>query len=328
MAINPSEFKTRTALEQLTLKIMNERKDFVADEVFTPVYTPEKDIFKVYQYDGRELRDIDTASDSKSSANKVDYGVFSRDRNTTLHKLSIDIDPRDEKVFDGAVADVSSDAADALASHLLIRRERAFVTLATTASNYPASLTKTLVDASTRLTDSGGDIEAEAEIAQTAIRTACGKAPNAACLSWTGLQKLKRSPSVVNRVKYGGATYSGARATEDAIRDLLGVEELVISKAVYNSAAEGAARSMSDIWADDLLFFVKDASPRKKSMRYGACYVRNEMYTYRGEDPKRGSGEGRIQELEMGWEWLLAPGAVVGSSDDDFIAGYLLKNIY
>lgn len=326
MAINPSEFKTRTALEQLTLKIMNDRKDFVADEVFTPVYTPEKDIFKVYQYDGRELRDVDTASDSKSSAAKVDYGVFARDRNTTLHKLGIDIDPRDEKVFDGAVADVSSDAAEALASHLLIRRERAFVTLATTAANYPASLTKSLVDASTRLTDAGGDIEAEAEVAHTAIRTACGKAPNAACLSWTGLQKLRRSPSVVARVKYAGE--GNRRASEEVIRELLGVDELVISKAVYNTAAEGAARSMSDIWGDDLLFFVKDSSPRKKSMRYGAFYVRNEMYTYRAPDPKRGSGDGRIEELEMGWEWLLAPGAVVSSSDDDFIAGYLLKNIY
>lgn len=326
MAINPSEFKTRTALEQLTLKIMNERKDFVADEVFTPVYTPEKDLFKVYQYDGRELRDIDTASDSKSSAAKVDYGVFAKDRNTTLHKLGIDIDPRDEKVFDGAVADVSSDAAEALASHLLIRRERAFVTLATTAANYPASLSKSLVDASTRLTDAGGDIEAEAEAAHTAIRIACGKAPNAACLSWTGLQKLRRSPSVIARVKYAGE--GNRRASEEVIRELLGVEELIISKAVYNSAAEGAARSMSDIWGDDLLFFVKDSSPRKKSMRYGAFYVRNEMYTYRAPDTKRGSGDGRIEELEMGWEWLLAPGAVVSSSDDDFIAGYLLKNIY
>lgn len=326
MAINPSEFKTRTALEQLTLKIMNERTDFVADSVFTPVYTPEKDIFKVYQYDGRELRDIDTASDSKSAAAKVDYGVFAKDRTTTQHKLSVDIDPRDEKVFDGAVADVSSDAAETIASHLLIRRERAFVTLATTAANYPASLTKSLVDASTRLTDASGDIEAEAETAHTAIRTACGKAPNAACLSWTGLQKLRRSPSVIARVKYAGE--GNRRASEEVIRELLGVEELIISKAVYNTAAEGAARSMSDIWGDDLLFFVKDASPRKKSMRYGAFYVRNEMYTYRAPDTKRGSGDGRIEELEMGWEWALAPGAVVSSSDDDFIAGYLLKNIY
>lgn len=326
MAINPSEFITRTALEQLTLKIINERTDFVADQVFTPVYTPEKALFKVYQYDGRELRDIDTASDSKSEASRIDYGVFTKDRTTTLHKLKADIDPRDEKVFDGAVADVSADSAEAIASHLLIRRERAFVTLATTAANYPASLTKQLVDASTRLTDAGGDIEAEAEIAHTAVRTACGKNPNAACISWTGLMKLIRSPSVVARVKYTGE--GNLRASQETIRNLLGVDELIVSKAVYNSAAEGAARVISDVWADDLLFFVKDASPRKRSMRYGAWYVRNELYTYRAPDPKRGSGDGRVEELEMGWEWLLAPGAVVSSSDDDFIAGYLLKNIY
>lgn len=327
MAINPNEFKTTTALEALTLKIINERTDFVADEVFTPVYTPEKDLFKIYQYDGRELRDVDTASDSKSEAARVDYGVFPVSRKTTLHKLKADIDPRDEKVFDGAVADVSADMADTIASHLLIRRERAFVSLATNASNYPAGLTKTLVDASTRLTDAGGDIEAEAEIALAAVHTACGRAPNAACLSWTGLQKLRRSPSVVARTKYAGSD-GNRRASVDMIRELLGVDELVISKAVYNTAGEGAARSLSDIWADDILFFVKDSTPAKKTMRYGAFYVRDQMYSFRAPDNKRGSGDGRIDELEMGWEWLLAPGAVVSNASDNFIAGYLLKNIY
>jgi hypothetical protein len=201
------------------------------------------------------------------------------------------------------------------------------VSLATTAANYPAALTKTLVDASTRLTDAGGDIEAESEIARTAVRTLCGVAPNAAAISWTGLEKLRRSPSVVARVKYTGDT-GNRRATVEQITDLLGVQELVVCKAIYNTAAEGAARSLSDVWADDLLYFVKDASPQKRSMRYGAWYVKNELYTYQAPDSKRGSGDGRIEELEMGWEWLLAPGGVVSSSDDDFIAGYLLKNIY
>jgi len=327
MAINPSEFKTTTALEALTLKIINDKTAFVADQVFTPVYVEgEKDNFKVYQYDGRELRDIDSASDSKSEANRIDYGVFSVSRKTTLHKLKGDVDPRDEKTFDGAVADVSADTADSISSHLLIRRERAFVTLATTAANYPAALTKSLVDASTRLTDAGGDIEAEAEIAHTAVRSSCGAKANAAVISWTGLKKLIRSPSVVARVKYAGEGNKAAQI--DTIRNLLGVDELIVSEAVYNSAAEGAARAIADVWGDDLLFFVKDPSPRKKSMRYGAWYVRNQLYTHRAEDPKRGSGDGRIEELEMGWEWLLAPGAVVSASDDDFIAGYLLKNIY
>lgn len=326
MALDPSQFKTTTPLQNLTLKVMNEADAFVADQVFTPVYTPEKDKFTVYQYDVREMRDIDTASDSKSEANRIDYGVFTRTRQTTLHKLKGDIDPRDEKTFDPAVADVMVDTAQTIASHLLIRRERAFVTLATTAANYPASLTKTLVDASTRLTDAGGDIEAEAEIASAAVRTACGREPNAACISWTGLQKLRRAPSVVNRVKYAGE--GNRRASVEVIRELLGVQELIVAKAIYNTANEGATAARADIWGDDLLFFVKDPSPQPRSMRYGAFYVRNQMVEHLAEDPKRGGPDGRIKELELGWEWALSPGAVVSSSDDDFIAGYLLKNIF
>jgi hypothetical protein len=323
MAINPSEFKTRTALEALTLRVINDKTDFAADRVFTPVYTDEKDIFKVYQYDDRHLRLIDSASSSKAEANRIDYGVFTRDRTSVLYKLKGDVDPRDEKTFDAPVADVRADVADTIFSHLMIDREDAFATLATTASNYPTALTKTLVDGVSTFSSTGGDVEGESRTARTAVRTACGKEPNAACMSWTGYEALKVSPAVVDRIKYT----QGTQPVESLIANLLGVQEIVISKAQYNNALEGGARALTDIFPDDILFFVKDPSPKKKSMRYGAWYVRNELYTFEAPDNKRGSGDGRVNELEMGWEWLLAPGAVVSSSDDDFIAGYLLKNI-
>ena len=323
MAIETSQFKTRTPMENLSLKIINDKTEFVADRVFTPVYTDEKDIFSVYQYDARHMRNISSLSTSKAEANRVDYGAFRRDRTSQLYKLKTDVDPRDAATFDPAVADVRVDAADTIWSHLMIEREVLAATLATTAANYPASLTKTLVDGSTTFTASGGNVEAEVAIAQAAVRAACGKTPNAAVISKTGFDRIKSSPSLVERLKYT----SGQKATEEQVANLLGVQELIIAGAVQNTAAENAAATMADIWPDDILFFVKNASPGKRQMRYGAWYVRNELYTYEAIDPKRGSGDGRISELEMGWEWVLAPGAVVSSSDDDFIAGYLLKNI-
>lgn len=323
MAINPSEFKTRTALDSVSFKIINDKTEFVADSVFTPVYTDEKDIFKVYQYDGRHLRSISGKSSSKAEANRIDHGAFTKDRTTALYKLKGDVDPRDEKTFDAAVADVRTDVADTIWSHLMIEREVAAATLAFTSSNYPSGLTTTLVDGSTTLTSAGGDIESVARTAHSAIRLACGKSANAALLSKTGFEALCQAPSVVDRIKYT----NGQKAREEQIANLLGVSELVIGGAVYNSAAEGATMTLADIWGDDLLFFVKNPSPGKRMMRYGAWYVKNELYTFEAEDPKRGSGDGRVRELEMGWEWLLAPGAVVSSSDDDFIAGYLVKNI-
>lgn len=321
--INPSEFKTRTPLDSVSFKIINDKSEFIADSVFNTVTTDEKDIFKVYQYDQRHLRSISSASSSKAEAARVDLGAFSKDRSSTLYKLKGDIDPRDEKTFDAVVADQRTDVAETIWSHLMIEREIAAMTLATTAANYPAALTQTLVDGTTTLTSSGGDIESLRRTAHAAVRVACGKSPNAAAMSKTGFEALCASPSVVDRIKY----VQGERAMESVIANLLGVPQLFIGAGIYNTAAEGATASNSDIWPDDLLFFVSAPGNGKRTMRYGSWYVRNELYTYEAPDTKRGSGDGRIQELEMGWEWVLAPGAVVSSSDDDFIAGYLVKNI-
>ncbi len=323
MAINPSEFKTRTPLDAVSFKLINDAVDMIADRVFTPVYTDQKDIFSVYQYDQRHLRSIVGKSSSKAEANRVDHGAFKKDRTTTLYKLKTDLDPRDSNTFDAAVADIRTDGAETIWSHLMIEREIAAMTLATTAANYPAALTQTLTDGTTTLTSSGGDIEGVTRTAHAAIRLACGKSANAAAMSKTAFEALCQAPSVVDRIKY----VDGSKAKESQIANLLGVQELVISGAIYNTAAEGATATNSDIWPDDILFFVKNPSVSKRTMRYGAWYVRNELYTYEAPDPKRGSGDGRIQELEMGWEWVLSPGAVVSSSDDDFIAGYLLKNV-
>lgn len=321
--LNPSEFKTRTPLDSISFKIINDKTEFIADSIFTPVYTPEKDIFSVYQYDQRHLRNVDSLSSSKTEAARIDHGVFKKDRTSNLYKLKGDVDPRDEKTFDSAVADVRSDVSETIWSHLMIGREIAAMMLATTAANYPAALTQTLVDGVSTLSSPGGDIESLRRTAHAAVRTACGKSPNAAAMSKTGFEALCAAPSVVDRIKYT----QGRRAVEEQIANLLGVDELVIGGAIYNTAAEGATASNSDIWPDDLLFFVKNPSTAKKVMRYGAWYVRNELYTYEAIDSKRGSGDGRISELEQGWEWVLSPGAVVSSTDDDFIAGYLVKNI-
>ena len=321
--INPSEFKTRTPLDTVSFKIINDKTEFAADQVFTPVYTDDKDIFKVYQYDARHLRSISSASNSKAEAARVDYGVFSRDRSSTLYKLKADVDPRDVKTFDSAVADVRTDAADTIWSHLMIEREIAAMTLATTAANYPAALTKSLVDGTSTFTSATGNVESEAAIAHAALRSQCGRSANAAVISATGFDRIRAAPSVVSRLQYT----TGAKATKEQVANLLGVQELIVASAVYNSAVEGATAVLGDIWPDDLLFFVKEPSTNKRSMRYGAWYVRNELTTYEAIDPKRGGPDGRVSELEMGWEWVLSPGAVVGSADDDFIGGYLLKNI-
>lgn len=323
--LNPASFITRTALENFSLRAANEMTDFIADEIFTPVIV-SKEAVKVYQYDTSNFRVVDSRKSSKAEADKIDYGVFTTDRTCLLHKLAAEWDPADAAQFDPVVANLQQDAALEVMEALMLYKETEAVTLATTASNYPASLTATLTAGSTWL-DAGGDPEGNSATARSAVKTACSKVPNAAAMAWTTFDKLRGAPYFIDRMKYT----SGA-ASEDAfygmLKAWLGVQYLHICKAQKNTNVEGnATQTLSDVFPDDILYYVKNPSVSPKAMRYGANYVFNQLYTHQYQDDRRGSGRGRIQVLEMGMSYVLAQAAVVSSSDTDFTAGYLLKNV-
>lgn len=325
MAINPALFKTTTALEDFSIKAMNEATDYIADEVFSPVIV-SKEAVKVYQYDTSNFRVSDSRKASSSEADSIDYGVFATNRTCLLHKLRGEYDPADVEQFDTVVSNLEQDVAATIMDRLLLYREIEAATKATTAGNYPSTLTATLAADATWLV-AGGDPFGSSSTARAAVKTSCSKAPNAAALSWTTFEKLRGSPLFLDTMKYTKASVSEAEF-EALLRNWLGVQSLHICRAQKNTNIESAASQvLTDVWDDSVLFYVKNTSTSARVMRYGANYTFNQLYTFKSEDPKRGSGKGRIQTLEMGMSYVLDAGAVVSSSDTDFSAGYLLKNV-
>jgi hypothetical protein len=323
--LNPSSFITRTALENFSIRASNEMTDFIADEIFTPVIVSKESV-KVYQYDTSNFRVVDSRKSSKARADSVEYGAFTTDRTCLLHKLNGEWDPNDAAQFDAVVSNPQQDTALTVMEGIMLYKEVEAVTLATTAANYPASLNLTLGAGSTWL-DVGGDPEGNSAVARSAVKTACSKAPNAAAMAWTTFDKLRGAPYFIDRMKY-----TNGSVTEDAFFGMLkawmGVQHLHICRAQKNTNVEGnATQTLSDVFPDDILFYVKNPTVSPKVMRYGANYVWNQLYTYEWEDKDRGGPKGRIQMLELGLSYVLGPAAVVSSSDADFTGGYLLKNV-
>ena len=325
MAINPSSFVTRTALENFSIKAMNELTDYIADDIFEPVIVSKEQV-KVYQYDTSQFRLSDSRKDSKAAADSIDYGVFATDRTCLLHKLKGEWDPNDSVQFDAVVADQEMDVAANVMQRLMLYKEYEAATAVTTTTNYPASLTATLAADATWIVN-GGDPLTNVATARTAVRTYCAKEPNAAALSWTTFEKLRASPYFLDTMKYTKASVT-AGEFKALLQTWLGVEQLFIGKALKNTNAEGSAtQTLSDVWGDGILFYVKSGTTSPRSMRFGANYIFNQIYTHRWQDEERGAGRGRIQLLEMGLSYVLAPGAVVSSSDTDYAAGYYLSNV-
>lgn len=325
--LNPSQFKTTDPLVDFSIRAGNEMTDFIADELFQPVIT-SKEAVKIYQYDTSQFRVRDSRKSSKAASDSVDYGVFTRDATAVLHKLNSEWDPNDSAQFDAVVANLEQDCAAVIMESLLLFKETEAATLATTAANYPAANTQTLGAAATWITN-GGDPLSNISTARSAVRISCSKESNAAAMSWTTFDALKSSPVFLDLMKYSGQFVA---PTQDQFAGLLkqwlGVQYLHIGKALKNVNVEGnATQTLSDVWDDSIVFYVKNPSVSPKVMRYGANYTWNQMYTRKWQDDARGGPLGCIQLLEMGMSYVLASAAVVGSGDNDFAAGFLLKNV-
>lgn len=324
--LNPASFKTTDPLVDFSIRAGNEMTDFIADEIFQPVIV-SKEAFKIYQYDTSQFRVRDSRKSSKAAADSVDYGVFTRDAAAVLHKLKSEWDPNDSAQFDAVVANLEQDCAALIMESLLLFKETEAATLVTTSTNYASTNTATLGATLTWIVP-GGDPLTDIKTARAAVRASSSKIPNAAAMSWTTYDALKASPVFIDLMKYNGAVAPTDDQFMSLLKGWLGVQHLHLGKALKNTNVEGnATQTNSDVWNDDILFYVKNPSVSPKVMRYGANYTWNEMYTRKWQDDDRGGPKGCIQLLEMGMSYVLASAAVVGSGDNDFAAGYLLKNV-
>lgn len=318
MAFDPSAFITRTPSEALSVRIMNERTDFIGSDVAPPVYVP-KSKFSWYKYDLSNLRQEDVKKDSKSEADKIEYNVSKLEGDTILRKLGGEVDPRDEKDADPAVSDMEPTTAAAIMEKLLMEYEQAVYAAISTAANYPSGSVTTLAAGNTFADDGGADPVKTFKDLRGAVRLSCGKIPQAAAMSFEVLEALKVHPALIERIKYTGTTLS-----DEQVMSLLGVQKLFIGKALTNTAKEGQADALTTIWGDAVSLFYWNPSQDRQTMAFLRTFVRQQLYSHRYEDHRRGSGDGRIKVLEHGWEYDLK--AIAQDASSKFLGGGLIAN--
>lgn len=320
MALDPSQFQTNDPLVDYTIRIMNQREDFIADKIFVPQRIPKK-LFKKYQYDVSNKRERPVKTSSKAVAETVDWGLFTTSSTAELRKLRAEIDPADERDFDAPVADLHTDAALTLQEQLWIGREKEAITLLS-ATNFASGLTST---AAAPWATTGNPM-VDSATARVAVRTACGVEPTSLAMSWTAYQKMIQGTVFADRVKYSGAMGSPL-VTMEAVKGLMGVKNLYIAGGISTTAVEGAAaQTLADQWGNFALFFVEGV-PGRRGMCFGNNFLVDDLYSREYQDDSRGSRE-PISFLEMGWWYSLEKGAVDTAGSNKFIAGYRIDTIY
>ncbi len=111
---------------------------------------------------------------------------------------------------------------------------------------------------------SDADILADAKTAKDAVRAATGLKPNAAIMSETVRDAVVNSLQFIDHVKYTRSILlENDEAKNAAVASFLGVPEIIVGKAAYDSAKKGAAFSSSDIWNSTYCLFARIAKNPK-----------------------------------------------------------------
>lgn len=319
--LNPTSFITASPLDSFSIRYSNDQDKYAALKLFPPVITPKK-TGEFYILSKDNLRSIDATAPAGTEAPSHTYSARKETFTCVTHRVKTLVLGADARDFDRAVADLDQEAAMQNMDSLLIEMEVAAHTKATTSTNYPSGLVTTLVDNSTRWSDSLGDPMSVVKTSSQAIFESCGKRPNKLFLSKTGFETLKNNAAIVDRVKY-----TGNAATLQILCALLELEEIVVSDVLKNTANEGAADVGASVWDDDAVLAVVDPTPRLRSMSYGKTFMSNNLYVSNIDQPLLGAGLG-AHYVETGWEWTQKTCATIASNDGDFAAGALIINIF
>ena len=185
--------------------------------------------------------------------------------------------------------DAEADETAGLTHLVLTNKERAFASQMFSTTVFSGRVTTP----ATKYGSSSSDPLADFKTAQNAIVDSVGLQPNAVIMSQKVFNVLKYNAQLADVLgfKYNQA---GSMSLLD-IANALNVEEVLVANAPYNNAKEGQADSMTQIWGDSILFYVKPKSAAKYQISLGYSMKLSglegrEVYKYDLNNPPGSTG--------------------------------------
>ena len=238
-----SQVHVDAILTNMSVAYMQEADSFVASRVF-PTVNVAKQSDKYFTYTQADFyRDqaIERADGTESAGSG--YGLSTDTYSSAVYALHKDIGDQVRANSDSPL-DPDMDATRFLTHQMLIRQERDWASTNFTTGVWGTDNTPgTLWDAS------GSDPIANIETGKNTILSNTGYLANTLVLSYKAYSVLKNHTDIVDRYKYTSAE----SISPDLMARIFEVDRVFIMKGVYNSAAEGATASYSQIGDKDAL---------------------------------------------------------------------------
>ena len=256
------------ALTNISVAFLQNANNFVAGRVFPNVpVSKQSDRYFVFDRGDFNRDEAEVRAPGTESAG----GGYNLDNTPTyfanvwaVHK---DVPDQVRANADPAV-DVERAAAEWVMHKMLIRKEKAWVnsffktgvwTNEDTGVTGTPGAGEVVKWSDTTSGDPIGDLRA----AKTAILESTGFEANTLVIGQKVMDALTDHPDIVDRVKYSGGVGNGnpARVNEQTLAQLFGIERIMVSKAIQNTAAEGATAAHSFISGSNALLTYAAPAP-------------------------------------------------------------------
>lgn len=262
----PSNRHVPKALEDLSIKLLQDNSVFMMGEKLAPTKRVGKITDQYYRYNTAEqyMRKSTVRAD-KTRAKSVALVELTQSTYTLRnHALRVEISDIERQNADPAV-DPEVDALQEITSDLLRDRELEVSANFFTSTSYTTNLLTLSTNAYDRNTTTSTPIE-DARTAYRAILRNSGQPANGLAMGQNTFDVLIDHSDVLDRIKWSSVANN---ISQELLATTLGVDNVYVSKAVFNDSRYGLAASMTFIFNAALLYFYNTPNPGRRSANLG-----------------------------------------------------------
>lgn len=297
-----SDVHVDAILTNISVAYMQEAGVYIANRVF-PSLPVEKSSDKYYKYDkGVWFRDEAQLRAPGTESAGSGYTLATDTYSTDVWAFHKDVDDQVRANADSPI-NPDRDATVFVTQRMLLRQELDWTSTYFTTGVWATDKTGG-VDFTQWSNYTSSDPITDIENAKSTILTSTGLMPNTLVMGYDVFRQLRHHPDIVDRIKYT----SSEVPAEGILARLFGVDRILVSRAIKNTGAEGAADSFAQIAGKNAALYYVAPSPGLLTPTAGYQFV------WRGVSDGMGQNVGitrfRMPELradrieaQMAWDF-------------------------
>lgn len=296
-----SQLHVSKLLSNVSVRYRNE--EYIGDKIFPEVpVSKDTDLYRVYD---RDFKIPETKRAPKAVAKEHSFQFSNSSYTVEQHALKDYVGEDEEEQNDQGSIEV--DTTESLTDVIMRRKELMIASLFTT-TNWSLNVSLAAGATFSDNTTTSDPVRVFDTAASTIIANAA-KMPNFGWITRDGAVAAKNHVSILDRIKY-----TSAEITIPKLAGLFDLPVLHVAQAIYDTAADGLAPSMSNFFADKAFVGWKPSSPGLKTPSCGYWFTSRKNRVRKWVDEERNA---TAIEVEV----KTVPKVVAS------LTGYLINNV-